>query len=112
MADPIAGTDSARPPLGIVIVAHNNGATVHRTVESVLKQRSPRDRVVLIDCGSDNADWLKCFHDLPAVHLMAAENLGYAGGNNLGWREMNIPDDGFVLFLNPDVLLPNGLLDA
>jgi GT2 family glycosyltransferase len=25
---------------------------------------------------------------------------------------LNIPDDGFVLFLNPDVLLPDGLLDT
>lgn len=103
--------DRAPVPCGMVIVAHNNEATIVRTVESALAQQRPADRVILIDCGSADAGWLKRFEGASGVRVIAAENLGYVGGNNLGWRELAMADDGFVLFLNPDVVMPPGLLD-
>jgi N-acetylglucosaminyl-diphospho-decaprenol L-rhamnosyltransferase len=108
--DSNAVADHAVAWCGVVIVAHNNGATVVQTVDSVLAQQSPAARVMLIDCGSQDTSWLKRFEGAPTVQTIAAENVGYAGGNNLGWRELAIQDDGFVLFLNPDVLLPPDML--
>jgi GT2 family glycosyltransferase len=96
--------------VGVVIVAHNNGATVSQTVRSVLQQRRAAERVVLIDSGSEDASWLAEFRDRPNVTVQATHNIGYAAGNNLGWRELKAPNDGFVVFLNPDVLLPAELL--
>jgi N-acetylglucosaminyl-diphospho-decaprenol L-rhamnosyltransferase len=110
MRDHFASGLGASTPCSVVIVAHNNGATVVRTVQSVLEQTPSAHRVVLIDCGSDDTSWLERFKGQERVTTIAAKNLGYAGGNNLGWRALELLDDDSVLFLNPDVLLPPGFL--
>lgn len=111
MADAMQAVDRGSAPCGVVIVAHNNAATVGPTVESVLAQKRDVDRMVLVDCGSADASWLKQFEGAPGVRVIAVANLGYAGGNNVGWHELALSEDSFVLFLNPDVILPSGLLD-
>jgi GT2 family glycosyltransferase len=76
----------------------------------VLAQQPPVERVALVDCGSTDAAWLKRYEHLPGVRTIAVKNLGFAGGNNLGARELAPPDTGFVFFLNPDILLPVNLI--
>jgi len=99
-------------PLFVVIVAHNHGPTLGPTVQSLLAQEAPPERLVVVDCGSDDTRWAgAAWTRAPGVEVVLEKNLGFTGGNNLGWQRLN-PASGLVLFLNPDVLLPPGLLRA
>lgn len=97
-------------PLVVVIVSHNPGATLGPAVESLLAQSTPPERIVIVDCGSADTGWTGAgwAHE-PGVEIVLEKNLGFTGGNNLGWQRL-APTEGFVLFMNPDVLLPPGLL--
>ncbi len=97
-------------PLAAVIVAHNHGETLGRTVRSLLDQAGRPERIVVVDCGSDDTSWSRAdWAGAPGLEIILEANLGFTGGNNLGWRRL-APTAGLVLFLNPDVLLEPGLL--
>jgi N-acetylglucosaminyl-diphospho-decaprenol L-rhamnosyltransferase len=96
--------------LGVVIVSYNHGRTLAQTVDSVLAQTRPASQVIIVDNGSADTSWAKRWSDRPDVTvILENQNLGFTGGNNLGWQRLALKD-GFVLFLNPDVLLPPDLL--
>jgi GT2 family glycosyltransferase len=96
--------------LGVVIVSYNHGRTLVQTVDALLAQTRPASRVIVVDNGSADTSWAQRWSDRPEVTVMLENrNLGFTGGNNLGWQRL-APKDGFVLFLNPDVLLPSDLL--
>ncbi|HSY53158.1 MAG TPA: glycosyltransferase family 2 protein [Opitutaceae bacterium] len=96
--------------LGVVIVSWNHGRTLAQTVDSLLAQTRPASQVIIVDNGSADTSWAKHWSARPEVTvILENQNLGFTGGNNLGWQRL-APKDGFVLFLNPDVLLPPDLL--
>lgn len=64
--------------------------------------------ILLIDNGSDPQD-RELFQQLPVRHLSTAENRGYAGGVNYGFREST---GEVVVFMNADVLVEPGCLRA
>jgi GT2 family glycosyltransferase len=69
--------------------------------------------VVLVDCASadGSADFVR--DRFPRVKLVeSSENLGFAGGNNLGWDHVRqaYPQTRYVALLNPDTVpQPNWL---
>jgi len=63
---------------------------------------------VLVDNGSDEGS-SSSFEDLGLRVLSPGENLGYAGGINLGVSETTAP---ILLVLNPDVLVLDGCIGA
>jgi N-acetylglucosaminyl-diphospho-decaprenol L-rhamnosyltransferase len=99
-----------RESLAVVIVSHNHGATLGPAVESLLQQEARPERIVVVDCGSTDTSWSKAvWARIPGVEIVLEKNLGFTGGNNLGWQRL-APQEGLVLFMNPDVLAPPGLL--
>lgn len=95
--------------LGVVVVTRNHEATIGQVLQGLAAQTEPADRVVVVDCGSDDTSWAADWMDRPGFEvLLLGENAGFTGGNNRGWRELGAKD-GWVLFLNPDVLLPPDL---
>jgi GT2 family glycosyltransferase len=94
----------------VVIVSCNHGRTLRLTLDSLLRQTLAASRVVVVDNASTDISWSTWWRDQPGAEMILENhNTGFAGGNNLGWRQL-APKDGFVLFLNPDVLLPPDLL--
>ncbi len=98
-------------PWCAVIVAHNHGATLSATLTSLLAQEARPERIVVVDCGSSDApSWRDAgWTRAPGVEVITTGNLGFTGGNNLAWEHL-APREGWVLFLNPDVVLPPGLI--
>ena len=65
---------------------------------------------MVVDCASQDQTWHgdEWLGDR-RVTLQLAQNLGFTGGNNLAWRRLD-PEEGNILFLNPDVVLPPGTI--
>ncbi|RKX27927.1 MAG: hypothetical protein DRP71_17915 [Verrucomicrobia bacterium] len=98
-----------RIQIAVVVVTHNHRRTVQPTLASVAHQTSPADAVAIVDCGSEDTEWMDDWSTMPGFHCVRlGTNAGFTGGCNEGWRVLN-RNSGYVLFLNPDVILPEGL---
>ncbi len=110
--------------LGIVIVNYNVRDLLRDCLASVFDSRGDLAyRVCVVDNGSTDGSADMVAAEFPQVHLIRAENRGYAAGNNLGLRAFGFrPPDApppthqstdpprYVLLLNPDTLLPPSAL--
>jgi len=96
--------------LSVVIVTRNHGATIGAVLQALTAQTEPAGRVVVVDCGSDDTGWAADWAGHPGIEIHTlGENAGFTGGNNRGLRRLGA-GEGWVLFLNPDVLVPPELL--
>jgi GT2 family glycosyltransferase len=98
-------TDPQRPSVGIVVVNYDGAAFIRPFADSLATVDYPH-RVVIVDNGSTDGSGDELQRLLPdAVLLRAPENLGTAGGNNIGVRYCL--DEGLdrVLILNNDTVL-------
>lgn len=105
--------------LGIVIVSYNVRDLLRDCLESVFDSRGDLTfRVCVVDNDSQDGSADMVAAGFPQVHLIRAENRGYAAGNNLGLRALGYRDGGgaeptaprFALLLNPDTVLPPSAL--
>ena len=86
----------------VVIVSHNSRGHLAQCLPAVLEQGIADLEVIVVDCASDDdtISWVRGRY--PDVHVLeAGDNLGYAGGNNLGIRNAQ---GRYVLVLNPDTV--------
>lgn len=98
--------------LGIVIVNYNVRDLLRDCLASVYDSRGDL-QVCVVDNGSTDGSADMVAAEFPQVHLIRAENRGFAAGNNLGLRAFGFPDAGqsrYVLLLNPDTILPPSAL--
>ncbi len=88
----------------VVTVAYNSAEHLRGCVEPL----SELDwvQVIVVDNASSDAG-LATVADLPVLAVASPENLGFAGGCNLGWRAGESP---YVLFLNPDAAIDEASL--
>jgi GT2 family glycosyltransferase len=96
--------------LSIVIVNWNGGDDLLRCLESLYSHSlAGTMEVVVVDNGSEDGSPELIRRTVPQVILIeAGANLGFAKAANLGWRRAQ---GEYVLFLNPDTLVPAGTLD-
>jgi GT2 family glycosyltransferase len=93
--------------IDVVIVTHNNEATLARALASVVD--SPQVvRVVVVDNASRDGT-LDVARSSPALVVSNPENLGFAAAVN---QALPQGDSEFVLLLNPDAELVAGALEA
>jgi GT2 family glycosyltransferase len=100
-----------RPSVGIIVVNYNSAAFAGPFAASLARVDYPNRRVVIVDNGSRDGSDVDLQRLLPdAVLLRAPENLGTAGGNNIGVR--HCLDEGFdrILILNNDTVLTEDFL--
>ena len=91
--------DEAFRNLAVLIVSWNQAERLAQCLESVLRFL-PGARVIVVDNGSDVPV------SAPGVTVLRSPvNLGYAGGNNLGW--VRARESEYVLLLNNDTRLPS-----
>jgi GT2 family glycosyltransferase len=104
------GESSSRPKSLVIpiIVNWNTTALTAEALTSLRKQRYPRLQSVVVDNGSsDQVEALRSIEEaFPEVVTIASqENLGYAGGCNLGiGRALDLGAE-FILLLNSDISL-------
>jgi GT2 family glycosyltransferase len=95
----------------VVIVSWNGRMDLERCLASLFDAPpAVPHSIVVVDNGSDDGSADMVAGRYPAVQLIrSAENLGFAGGNNLALREA---DSDLILLLNPDTIVPAGAIDA
>ena len=94
------------PRIGALIVTWNRRADVLECIDSVKRSSYPRLATYVVDNASSDGTYEAIAAQHPDVNLMRSEeNLGFAGGNNLGlsWAL----EDGLdaILLLNDDILI-------
>lgn len=103
------------PDVVIVIVSYNGGTDLLECLESLAADRgeTPRTEIVIVDNGSTDGSPEQIKSEWPQVTLLRSEgNLGFAGGNNFGWKYASAewPGARFLCLLNQDTLVRAGWL--
>jgi len=100
---------SAMPSLSVIIVNYNVRYFLEQCLHSVQKAMEgiPGEIIVIDNHSADGSmDYLPPL--FPGIRFIAQpENLGFSKANNLGWR---MAKGDYVLFLNPDTILPEDSL--
>ncbi|MDZ7611482.1 MAG: glycosyltransferase family 2 protein [Candidatus Moranbacteria bacterium] len=98
-----------RKPLISVIVANYNGKKwLTECFESIFKQKYSPLEVILVDNASSDGSVEFARSNYPQIKVIQAkENLGFAGGNNLGFE---MSSGKYILFLNNDVNFSENLI--
>src|SRR3954463_6310771 len=106
MADSIAGEESrsARreaPRVTVVVVNFNGGEYVLRSLRALERQTFRDFKVVVVDNASTDGSAQRIEKEFPRVlTLHAQSNLGFAGGNNLGFKQAEGSE--WIALINPD----------
>jgi GT2 family glycosyltransferase len=100
----------ALPRASVIIVNYNGFDYLEDCLSSVLDQSYPDFEIVLVENASTDgsADIAEYYVDQLTL-VKAGENLGFAGGNNLGIQHAT---GNYLAFLNPDTVVePNWLFE-
>lgn len=87
-----------------IIVTHNSEKFLQECFLKLRSQTHPIDEVIVVDCGSDNSDYVKEFSNDFKITLVLEDNVGFSRANNIGFARSEVSAD-FVVFLNPDTYL-------
>lgn len=99
------------PLTSIITVNFHQTAVTIALLESVGKSYRAADvEVILVDNGADQdqADLFKPYFE-NLQYIRSPENLGFAGGNNLGIKQAK---GDYILLLNNDTEIPGGCLET
>jgi len=102
-------TDSEnQPKITVVVLAYNSEEYMQGCLDALERTRGAAIEVICVDNAShDNSHEIAEKHPATSKAIRSDKNLGYSGGNNLGWRAGSAP---FVVFINPDCrVLPDTL---
>lgn len=100
-----------KPSFSFLILNYRNVEETIKCVESIQKAGYKNSTIVIVDNGSADGSYEKIcglYSRTNGIHIIKSEvNLGFSGGNNLGYtfvREKLKPD--FLIVTNNDVLFP------
>src|SRR5262245_29842914 len=99
------------PKTAIVIVNWNGKKDTLECLESVRHIDDPNMEVVLVDNGSTDGSADAIRRGSPGTAMIeTGQNLGFAGGNNVGIREAMARGARFIFLLNNDTTVDAGVL--
>ena len=91
------------PSVGIVVINYNSSAFIGEFLDSILRSVYPNARLVVVDSASSDNSLHEIEHRQPnATIIRSRENVGTAGGNNLGATACLEQGLDYILFLNND----------
>lgn len=93
------------PELSIIILNYNVKDLLLNCLESVFKNMGKEDKwqVIVVDNASSDGSAEAVKEKFPEAEVLESkENLGFAGGNNLGVKRAKAQ---VILFLNPDTII-------
>ncbi|MHB0914836.1 MAG: glycosyltransferase family 2 protein [Thermoleophilia bacterium] len=104
---------SVRPAsVWVVIVVYNSYADSRDCLASLAAATWPQLRVAVVDNGSSDGCGERLRGEFPALdHIRSDENLGFAGGCNVGIRAAVAGGADFICLLNNDTLVEPGFIE-
>jgi GT2 family glycosyltransferase len=99
------------PTVSIIILSYNTREILIRCLEAIAQYATEPDvKIVVVDNASTDGSPEMVLQEYHQVQLIASQNnLGFAGGNNLGVRESV---GKYILLLNSDAFLTANALQA
>jgi hypothetical protein len=98
-----------QPVVSIITIKYNQLRLTCELLDSLRKVSYPRVEVIVVDNHSTENPTAVITEKYPEVKLIVSQqNLGFAGGNNLGIQASR---GGYLLFLNNDTEVHHGFLE-
>ncbi len=98
------------PLVSIITVNYKQAQVTCELLESIVKLNYSNLEVIVVDNAQEGDDSQLYQAVLPSVKVLnAKENLGFAGGNNLGIQQAT---GDFLFLLNNDTELDNGVIES
>jgi GT2 family glycosyltransferase len=95
-----------QPHITIVILNTNRRDDTLACLESLAHNTYPHQHTIVLDNASSDGSWAAIAAQFPEVEIVQlAQNLGYAGNNNVGIQRALEQDAEWVLVLNEDTIL-------
>jgi GT2 family glycosyltransferase len=89
----------------VIIVTHDSATVLEPCLSSLAGQSVQPDVVCVVDSGSADTSYLHAAEKKNNVDVLYyPENIGFAKGNNAGFRRVG-RDVEYILFVNPDTFL-------
>jgi GT2 family glycosyltransferase len=103
----------AEPYVVVVVLNWNGAQDTLRCLESLQKVAYRRCDVLVVDNGSSDDSVGLLRRAFPDVELIeTGDNLGYAGGNNVGIERALARGADYIVLLNNDTVVDPGFLDT
>lgn len=100
------------PEVLIIILNYNGTADTLECLESVYRLQYKNFKVCLVDNASGDKSWNEATKRFPDLRVLEnSQNLGYAGGNNVGLRVAIKEGFPYALVLNNDTVVAENALD-
>jgi GT2 family glycosyltransferase len=97
------------PLVSIITINYNHSYVTSQLLDSLRKVTYPELEILVIDNNSQDDDPAILKQSYPEIELiLSPENLGFAGGNNLGIRKAR---GKYILMLNNDTEVDAGFLE-
>lgn len=97
------------PLVSIITVNYRQAAMTCELLDSIQSNTYKNVEIIVVDNGSQQDFTVEFQKHTPSVKtLISAENLGFAGGNNLGIKEAT---GDFLFFVNNDTVFTEGLIE-
>jgi GT2 family glycosyltransferase len=94
--------------VSIIILTYNNEKDLAECIPSILDQTYKNFELLIVDNGSTDGTIAYIKTHYPEIKLIeTGTNLGYAGGNNVGFQHAN---GDYIVVVNPDTLVDPGWL--
>jgi GT2 family glycosyltransferase len=95
---------SLRPRAGALVIAFESSEILGDCLAALVAQTRPFERVLVVDNASTDSAQSRDIAARYGVEWFASDvNLGFAAGNNLGFRELD--DCDWIATVNPDAVL-------
>ena len=90
-----------KPPIAVIITNFNGGKLIELCLAALARQTHQNFQTIVIDNASTDGSAESILANFPDVKLVqAATNLGFAAGNNLGFKHAGSAE--WIALLNPD----------
>lgn len=96
----------------IIILNWNNFPDTDNCIKSLIEQNDSRIRIIVVDNYSDDDSATKLKSKYPDIKLIVSkQNLGYAGGMNLGIKFSLENNADYIVVSNNDIIYPQNFLE-